>query len=155
MVDAELVALAALAGRTVVAAAATDGWETAKQGFVRLLGRGDAGRAAVAEQRLEETRGQLAGVSGPDLKAAGAEQARLWQVRVADLLEESPGLEAGLRSLITEVQAALAAGTVTARGHGVAANRDVSITASGGGLAAGTVHGSVSVGNPTRPGTAS
>ena len=34
-------ALAALAGNTVVAAAVTDAWEAARRGFARLLGRGD------------------------------------------------------------------------------------------------------------------
>ena len=36
-----LVALAALAGNTVVTAAVTDAWESTRKGFARLLGRGD------------------------------------------------------------------------------------------------------------------
>ena len=39
-----LMELASLAGRTVVAAAATDAWEAARRGFARLLGRGDPDR---------------------------------------------------------------------------------------------------------------
>ena len=36
-----LLSLASLAGQTVVTAAVTDAWATAKRGFARLLGRGD------------------------------------------------------------------------------------------------------------------
>ena len=50
MLGESLLALAALAGRMVVDAAATDGWETAERGYAKLLGRGErqadsAGRA--------------------------------------------------------------------------------------------------------------
>ena len=51
--------LAAQAGWTVVAAAATDVWDTARCGFVELLGRGDPQHTRLAEQRLEETHEQL------------------------------------------------------------------------------------------------
>jgi len=58
-----------------------------------------------------------------------------------------------LRTLVEHVQAQLPTGAVPAAGHGVAAGRDVKITASGGGVAAGTVHGNVMPGNPTTPGS--
>ena len=60
-----LIALAALAGNTVVAAATTDAWEAARRKFARLLGRGDPDKTKAAERRLEDTRDQLT-------KAAGA-----------------------------------------------------------------------------------
>jgi hypothetical protein len=148
----EAMALAALAGRTVVAAATTDAWGKAKQELARLLGRGDPDWTAVAERRLEETRGRLVGVPGADADAAGAAQARAWQVRVEDLLEEDAGLEAALRTLIDEVQSSFSPEVVEAGGHGVAAGRDVQVSAFGGGVAVGTVHGKVTAGNPTRPG---
>ena len=64
-----LVALASLAGRTVVAAAVTDAWEAARRGFARLLGRGDprqtrAGGTAAGRQARE----QLSGVAAADLE---------------------------------------------------------------------------------------
>jgi hypothetical protein len=68
----ELVQLAQVAGQTVVAAAATDAWGKAKAGLGRLLGRGDLARVQVAERRLEDMRGQLAAVSGAELKARQA-----------------------------------------------------------------------------------
>jgi hypothetical protein len=70
MAAEELLALAALAGQTVVAAAATDVWGKAKQGFARLLGRGNQSRVEVAERRLERTREQLASVPAAEVEAA-------------------------------------------------------------------------------------
>ena len=102
-------ALAALAGNTVVAAATTDAWEAARRGFARLLGRGDPDRTMVAERRLAETREQLTGAEGADLEQARAALAERWAGRLADLLEEYPDAEADLRALIQEVQAALIA----------------------------------------------
>ncbi len=58
-------ALVALAGQMVVAAADTDGWETVEHGYAQLLGRGDAEQTQLAEQWLKETREQLAGGPGP------------------------------------------------------------------------------------------
>jgi hypothetical protein len=53
-----------------------------------------------------------------------------------------------------EVAAQLPAGAVSAADHSVAAGRDMSITASGGGTAAGVIHGNVAPPNPTGPGPA-
>jgi hypothetical protein len=149
-----LLALAALAGNTVVAAATTDVWEAARHKFARLLGRGDAAKEQQADKRLEETRRQLEGVSGPQLEQAQADLGRVWQVRIADLLEEDPGVEAELRALVEEIRAQLPAGVVSAADHAIAAGRDVNVTASGGGVAAGVIHGDVTPPNPTRQGPA-
>jgi hypothetical protein len=149
-----LIALAALAGNTVVAAATTDVWEAARRKFARLLGRGDPKKEQQAERRLEETRQQLVGVSGQELEQAQADLGRVWQVRIADLLEEDPGVEAELRALVEEIRAQLPAGVVSAADHAIAAGRDVNVTASGGGVAAGVIHGDVTLPNPTRRGPA-
>ena len=147
-------ALAALAGNTIVAAATTDAWEAARGKFARLLGRGDAKKAQLADTRLEETRQQLASASGQELEKVQADLGRAWRVRLADLLEEDPGLEAELRAVAEEVRAQLPAAVVSAVDHAVAAGRDVNISASQGGLAAGAIHGDVHAG-PTRPGQVS
>jgi len=147
-----LVALAALAGNTVVTAAVTDAWEAARKGFARLLGRGDPAKTRLAEERLAETHDQLAEAAGADLERTQAALEARWVTRLADLLEEDPGVEADLRTLVQEIQAQLPAGTVSAADHAVAAGRDVNITASGGGVAAGVIHGDVSTGNPPIPG---
>jgi hypothetical protein len=146
-----LMALVQWAGQTVATAAVTDVWESARRKFARLFGRGDPNRTEAAERWLAQTREQLT-AAGADLEPARAAQARRWEGRFADLLDEDPGLEAELRALVEEIAAQLPAGTVAAADHSVAAGRDVSISASGGGVAAGVIHGGVSAGNPPGPG---
>jgi hypothetical protein len=146
-----LIALAALAGNTVVTAATTDAWEAARRKLAPLLGRGDAKQEQLAERRLEETRQQLADVKGEELEKAQHELARVWRVRVADLLEEDPGVEAELRAAVEEIRAQLPTGVVSAADHALGAGRDVNISADRGGTAAGVIHGNVTPG-PTQPG---
>jgi hypothetical protein len=148
-----LVALAQWAGQTVAAAAVTDAWETVRGRFARLLGRGDARKAEVAERWLAQTHEQLtaAGANAQQLQGDAAER---WAGRFADLLDEDPRLETELRALVEEVAARLPTGSVSAYTHSVAAGRDVAITASGGGIAAGVVQGNVMSPDPTLPGSA-
>jgi hypothetical protein len=152
MLGESLMALATLAGQTVVTAAVTDAWEACRHGFARLLGRGDPKQIQAAERRLEETRDQLTGPESKLLEQARAALAAQWATRLADLLEENPDAEADLRTLVQQIQAALPAGMVSATDHAVAAGRDVNIKASGGGVAAGIIHGQVVAGNPQSPG---
>lgn len=146
-----MMALAQFAGQTVAAAAVTDVWEAVRGRFVRLLGRGDARRTQVAEQWLAQTREQLIAAPGSGLERAREAVAERWAGRFADLLDEDPGLEAELRALADEVAARLPA---AAADHSVAAGRDANITASGGGTAAGVIHGNVAPPGPTGPGPA-
>jgi hypothetical protein len=145
-----LMALAQFAGQTVAAAAITDMWESVRARFARLLGRGDARRAETAERWLAQTREQLTSAGlGTALEQARDAAAERWAGRFSDLLDEDPGLETELRSLVDEVAAQLPATTASAADHSVAAGRDVRITASGSGLAAGVIHGNVTPPNPT------
>ena len=148
-----LMALAQFAGQTVAAAAITDTWEAVRSRFARLLGRGDTRKTEVAEQWLAQTRQQLA-AAGSGLEQARETAAERWAGRFADLLDEDPGVEAELRALVEEVTAQLPAGSVSATDHSVAVGRDAIITASGGGTAAGVIHGNVTPPNPTSPGPA-
>src|SRR5215471_9783608 len=154
MLAESLQTLAQLAGLTVVAAAVTDAWETARRRTARLLGRGDPKKEQLAEQRLEETHERLTSLQGDELKEARTALAERWTTRLADLLEEDPGIEAELRALVQEIQAALPAGAVSATDHGIAAGRDVNIRADRGSFAAGSVHGDVTLPGPTSPGPA-
>jgi hypothetical protein len=140
MLAETLMALAALAGNTVVAAATTDAWEAARNGFARLLGRGDPDRTAVTERRLAETREQVVEATGTDLEQTRAALEAQWVTRLADLLEDDPGVEADLRMLVQQIQAQLPAGMVSAADHAIAAGRDVNISAADGGVAAGVIH---------------
>jgi hypothetical protein len=150
-----LLALAQFAGQTVAAAAITDVWEAVRGPFARLLGRGDARKAEVAERWLAQTREQLAAAApGVDLESVREAQAQRWVGRFADLLDEDPSAEAELRTLVEEVAAQLPGRAVSAAGHSVAAGRDVRITASGSGVAAGVIHGDVAPPDPMSPGPA-
>jgi hypothetical protein len=151
---AALVALAALAGNTVVTAAVTDAWESARKGFARLLGRGNPAKTRLAEERLAETHDQLADAAGADLEETRAALEAQWVTRMRDLLEEDPGVEADLRALVQEIWAQLPAGTVSAADHAVAVGRDMNISADRGGIAAGVIHGNVAPPGPTHPGPA-
>ena len=150
-----LIALAALAGNTVVTAAVTDTWEAARKGFARLLGRGDPDKTNAAERRLEETHDQLTQATGGDLDRVRAALEAQWTTRLADLLEDNPGVEADLRAVVEQVQAQMSASD-----HAVGAGRDMHISGSvniadRGGVVARDVHGSISTGNPPTPGPAS
>ena len=131
----DLVALAALAGNTVVAAAATDAWETARDWVGRLFGRGGAKEAERAQERLEDTRNQLVAVADAELDQTRAALAQRWSDRLANLLEEDPDVEADLRALVGQIRARL----VSAQDHAVAVGHDMNIHASGG-VAVGTAH---------------
>lgn len=152
MLAESLLSLAQLAGLTVVAAAVTDAWETARRGTARLLGRGDSKKEQLAVQRLDEMREQLVALGGSDLEHAKAMMAERWVTRLADLLEEEPDVEAELRALVEEIQNALPGGSASATDHSVAAGRDMKISADHGGVAAGVLHGDVMPPGPTSPG---
>jgi hypothetical protein len=152
---AALMALATVAGNTVVTAAVTDAWEAAKKGFARLLGRGDPDKTKAAERRLEEAHDQLAQATGADLERVRAALKAQWTTRLADLLEDDPGVEADLRALVDQIQA-----QVSAADHAVAAGRDMHVSggvniADRGGVVARDVEGGISTGNPPTPGSAS
>jgi hypothetical protein len=144
-------ALAMLAAQTVVAAASTDAWGMAKRGIARLLGRGDPQREQLVEQRLDQTQEQLRAVPGQDLELARADLEAAWRTRLVDLMEEHPDAAADLQALVEQIRAELPAAIAVAADHSVAAGRDMNITASGGGVAAGSIHGDVSPGNPPGP----
>jgi hypothetical protein len=118
---------------------------TVRHGIARLFGRAGNRQAELAESRLAETCGQLAGAGGAELEVARAELAQRWAGRIADLLEEDPAAAGSLRVLVGQVQALLPAG-VFAAGHSAAAGRDVSISASGSGVAAAVMDSPVIAG---------
>jgi len=149
-----LIALAQFAGQTVAAAATTDVWEAARHKVARLLGQGDPKKTEVAERWLGETHRQLTAAEAADLERVRTVAGLRWESRFADLLDEDPGVEVDLRALVEGIAAQLHAGIVSAADHAVAAWRDVNITASAGGVAAGVIHGNVTPSDPIRPGPA-
>jgi hypothetical protein len=141
-------ALALAASSALVQAMVSDGWQGVRHKVARLFGRGQPDPQI--EKRLDATRQQLATAAAGDLELVQADQARQWETRFADLLADHPDAEPDLAALVEEIRANV---TVAAADHAVAAGRDVTITASGGGVAAGVIDGNVSLG-PTLPGPA-
>lgn len=137
----DLTALPLLAAQTVIAAASTDAWGAAKQSVARLFGRD---REQATERRLDQAQRELAS-AGPDREAITGRLVSAWETRLADLLEEQPGIADDLETLVKQLQATVPASAASATDHSVAAGRDVRISAPGG-IAAGVI----SLG-PTKP----
>jgi len=148
-----LLALAQFAGQTVAAAAITDAWESVRGRFASVIGHGNARKTEAVEVWLTQTREQLAAADLGTVEQTKRAVAERWTGRFADLLDEHPDIETELRMVVEEVAAQLPAGTVSAADYSVVAGRDVRITAAGGSVAAGVIHGDVARGNPTRPGS--
>jgi hypothetical protein len=152
MLAEALVALASLAGNTVVAAATTDAWEAARHKIAGLLGRGDLGRTTAAERWLADTHRQLTQSTGPDAEPMRVAQAMRYADRFADLLDEDPGIETELRTWVAEIQATLPTRVALATDHSVAGT--ITISTQNGGVAAGVIHGDVMPPGPPAPGPA-
>jgi len=141
-------ALAALAGNSLVTAVVTDAWEGVRHKIATWFGRGTPDPKAL--ERLDRTQAELTAAAPGGLERVRQDLAREWAGRFKDLIADYPDAAGELEGLVQQIQASTAA----ASDHGVAAGRDVTITASTGGVAAGVVHGNVATG-PTRPGPAS
>lgn len=112
MLAEALTALASTGGTALVTAMATDGWESVRARFARLLGHGNTGAVQAAEERLEQSRLALEAASGAELERIRTEQEIVWRTRLEDLLEHDPGLAESLKSLVAEVQAGPGGSTV-------------------------------------------
>lgn len=106
MLEDMLAELAKAGGSAIVAAMATDAWQTAKSGVTRLLGRGDKRREHSVEMALDEDATMLEGASD-DTDLVRAELAPVWGRRLAVLLEENPGVAGELRELVQRVRTEL------------------------------------------------
>ena len=146
----ELVALASAAASTLVSAMASDAWQAVRSRLGKLLGRGDQNAEKSVLATLDEDAQSMAdaGSAAPTLSGDLAAQ---WTVRLRDLLRADPDAAAAVRELMADLSAAGA--HVTASGHGVAAGGNIDIRADRGGIAAGTIHGSINAPNPSQPGT--
>lgn len=112
-VGAELAALAAAGGSTLVTAMATDAWAVIRNGFARLLGGGEPDRIAALERALEEARVELEGLSETARPQAAADQAAAWREALAELLTDQPQAAAALAELLAQAGGPAASGSVT------------------------------------------
>ncbi|HUZ53875.1 MAG TPA: hypothetical protein VMU94_15300 [Streptosporangiaceae bacterium] len=145
----DFAALAALAGNALVAAAVTDAWEDVRGKVARWFGRGRSDPAI--ERRLEATRERLSAAAPGDLERARADEAGSWRTRFADLLSDYPDAAGELDALVGEIRAVT---PVIAGDHSVGVAGDMVITADNGSVAAGVIHGDVTMPGPAQPGQA-
>ncbi|WP_051852553.1 hypothetical protein [Streptomyces aureocirculatus] len=92
-----LATLAAASAAGLVGAAAEDAWQSTRDRFVRILGRGDPEQSESAGRRLDALR---AVARRPD---SGAELTRArgaWRVRLQDFLDDHPDAAAELQAAI-------------------------------------------------------
>ncbi len=99
-----LVQLATSGATTLVTAAATELWKDTRQGFLRMLGRGDSRREELAGQRLDALAEAVQQAPEAQRDAVRRQQAQMWQTRLADLLQEDPEMAHGLQELIAGMQ---------------------------------------------------
>ncbi|MFV2085747.1 hypothetical protein [Micromonospora sp. LOL_021] len=102
MVAEWLIAVAGAGGSALAGAVATDAWNVARGGLSKLFGRGGDRRAALAGRWADET---AAAIEAADDRPAVLErEARTWQQRFADLLEEFPEAAEELREWADQVR---------------------------------------------------
>jgi hypothetical protein len=100
---------AAAGGTALIGAAATDAWQTARDGVVKLFARGGKRRAELIRDRLDRDAAVIE-VAGPgERDEARAQLLPGWQVRLADLLEEFPDAREELSAWAEQVRAQLPA----------------------------------------------
>ncbi|MFH8990473.1 hypothetical protein [Streptomyces sp. NPDC017940] len=112
-----LAALAAAGAAGLVGAAAEDAWQTTRDRFVRLLGRGDPEQSERAGRRLDALRDVARRADG------GAELAQArgaWRVRLQDFLADHPDAAAELQAAIASFPPPAPAASTTYRQSGKA-----------------------------------
>jgi hypothetical protein len=161
MLAEALAALAATGGTAVIQAAGTDLWVTFRERVAGLFGRGQQRQTEAALEQLDQTAAMLKQAladseDGADLERVRTRLEIAWQTQFTDLLEslapdEREEAAEQLRELVDLAQGQ-GQGSVSATTGGMAVRGDVDIRAEGGSVAAGTIHGGVSIGNPRQPG---
>ncbi|WP_327321998.1 hypothetical protein OG735_05460 [Streptomyces sp. NBC_01210] len=104
-----LIPLASSGAAALVAAAATDAWQTARTGFLRLLGQGDPRRERLAASRLDEAAARIEGAADGGSGRIREELFPVWRTRLTDLMQEHPEVVDQLRALTHELRATLPA----------------------------------------------
>lgn len=157
MLSEALAALAATGGTAVIQAAGTDLWVTFRERVAGLFGRGHQRQTEAALEQLDQTAVMLEQAVTDSGDETDVERVRTrleiaWQTRFTDLLESlDPGEREEAAERLREL-VELAQGGVSAATGGMAVRGDVDIHAEGGSVAAGVIHGGVSIGNPPQPG---
>ncbi|MFF2043573.1 hypothetical protein ACFVVX_24460 [Kitasatospora sp. NPDC058170] len=154
MLSEALTALATTGGTAVMTAAGTEAWEGVRCRVAAWFSRGNGEREATELERLDRTAAELAGAGADQLERLRIRQEASWQARFEAFLEdlsEDEREQAGqaLRALLQE--AAAQGAQVSAGDGGLAVGGNAQFSADRGSVAAGVIHGGVSVGHPPVP----
>jgi hypothetical protein len=149
MVAGWITGAASAGGTALIGAAATDAWQTARDGVVRLFARGGERRAELVRDHLDRDVAVIEAAGPGERDEVRARLLPAWQVRLADLLEEFPEAREELSAWAEQVRAQL---------PDVQASWVQNITASASGaIAQGAMFGNVInyYDDPPPPGTSS
>lgn len=120
--------MAAAGGAALAGAAGTDAWKYARDGFSRLLGRGDKDQEGRVRRRLDATAAIVEQAAPDDRPAVRTVERDSWATRLRDAAEEDPAIVGELQELVREVESRLPAAEqrwvqhVTVSGAGASAN---------------------------------
>jgi hypothetical protein len=97
----ELATLAAAGASALIGAMASDAWNSFRDAFARVLGRDEPERVEVLQGSLERSYYLLAPLNGRERERAALQQEEAWRTRIADLLDENPGMAAHLHDILS------------------------------------------------------
>lgn len=109
MLAEPLMALAGAGATALVGAMATDVWQGARGGVVRLLGRSSQERESQVAAQLDEDAVLVARADAEDADQIRNELLPVWRRRMAILLKEHPCSETELRELVERIRTGLPA----------------------------------------------
>jgi FMN phosphatase YigB (HAD superfamily) len=101
--------LVAAGGWAFVGAAASDAWQAARAGMVRLFGRGGQRRQELAERWADQTAAEIEQAAEEERPQVRQRLAPVWRQRLADLVEEYPEVTEELRAWAQRLQSELPA----------------------------------------------
>lgn len=107
MVAEWIAPLAASGSGALIAAAATDAWQSARDGVLAVFGRTGHRRQEVAAGWLDDDAAAVEGVVPAERDRVREGLVPVWRVRLADLLAEFPEAGDELRAWVAGVQEAL------------------------------------------------
>lgn len=120
--DPALLELASISSTAILAAAATDAWQTMRSGVAGLLRRHGEGRDGNGEPALlawlDEDAAALEAVTEDGRQAARDELADVWQPRLAGWLAEHPQAAAELEALTIRRGGETRSNVMHVNGHG-------------------------------------
>jgi hypothetical protein len=100
-----LAALAAAASTTLVASMATDAWQAARTGILRVLRRGNDDETALLAAQLDSEAALV--LAADDAEAARQSLLPGWRLRLEQYLRDDPEAAEGLRELTERLAAGL------------------------------------------------